>query len=93
MNKKYNVTTTENFEEQFKNIIYYISRILKEKEIAKKFYIKVKKSIESLEYNPERFQKIDQNSNIRKMVIKNFIILYIVNNNSKQVSILHIFNR
>ena len=93
MNKMYIIKTTGTFEKEFNNIIYYISKVLKEKEIAKKFYIRVKESIQSLDYNPEKFQKIDKNSEIRRMIIKNFIILYSVDNISREVSILHIFNR
>ena len=51
----------------------------------------MKKEIESLEYNPQRFAIIDNKKikdlNVRKLIIKNYIAFYRINDEKKIVNI------
>ncbi len=91
---KYLINTTDIFEEELENIFYYIAFVLNEPNIAKKLYKKIKMKILSLEYLPQRYTNINSynNKSIRKMIIDNFIIIYKIEQNLKQVYILHIFH-
>lgn len=90
--KNYNIQTTQNFEEEFRDILYYISSILKEPIISKKLYSKIINKLLSLNIFPERYTLISYNENIRKLLIDNFVIIYQVDISSNQIFILHIFH-
>ena len=90
---KYKIQWLDTFKKEVDNIYYYISQILDEPLIAYKFHKKLIQKINSLEYFPERYRKIkSKDSNIRKIIVDQYIILYQVNNKSKKVFILHIFH-
>ena len=59
-----------------------------------KFYSKIKNTISNLFYFPEQYPKIenDTSDNIRKIVIDNYIIIYQVKKDARQVFLLHIFH-
>lgn len=82
--KQYTVLPTATFKEELEEIIYYLKYKLKEPIIAKKFYKIVIKKINSLEFMPERYNKIEQvygkTRNLRKTSLGNYIIIYEVNN-------------
>ena len=84
---KYIIFQTADFEEELENIIYYFIKKLKEPSIAYKFYNDVINKILSLEYMPERFMKIqfanNYSKNIRKIPIKDYLIIYEVNKNTR----------
>ena len=84
---KYTIRPTATFKEELKNIIYYIKINLKEPLIAQKFYDKVIEKISSLSFMPERYMKIqnsnNNNKNIRKLSIKDYLIIYEVNKNAR----------
>lgn len=90
---KYKINTTRTFEKELQSIYYYISNQLQEPNIAKQNYRKIKEKILTLQYLPERHQKIFESKfkNLRKLLINNFIIIYEVENKTYQVFILHIF--
>lgn len=92
----YKIITTSNFETEFLKIYNYIRLNLKEPLIANKFYSKIFSSITSLNYFLERYPKFsyfkNHNSNIRKLIVDKYVIIYQVNNNSNEVFILHIFH-
>lgn len=92
----YKIITTSNFEIEFQKIYNYISFNLKEPLVARKFYSKIISSITSLNYFPERYPKFsdfkNHNSNIRKIIVNNYIIIYQIKNDSHKIFILHIFH-
>jgi len=93
---KYTILLTWTFEKEFEEILIYIKYKLKEPKIAKKIYKKVISEINSLQFMPERYKRVqiksDKAQNIRKMIINNYVIIYEVDNNYGQVFILHIFH-
>jgi len=93
---EYFIHTTSQFNEEFDRIYHYINFYLHSPRAANKFYFKIKKSILSLNFFPERFPKVPsvnyQNHNLRKLIIDKYIIIYEVQNNSNEVFILHIFH-
>ncbi len=93
---KFRLHITSQFNDEFDKMYNYIKFSLHSPRAADKFYFKIKKSILSLNHFPERFPVLSNNfylkNNIRKMVVYKFIIIYEVQNNSKEVFILHIFH-
>lgn len=84
--KQYKLLPTATFKEELEDIIYYIRRKLKEPLLAKRFYQKIIKEINSLTYIPERFQEVnltdEKNRMLRKMHLSNYIIIYEVKRNT-----------
>lgn len=93
---EYLVHLTSQFSEEFDKIYYYIYSSFHSPLTANKFYSKIKDSILSLNFFPERYPRISvknlNNHNLRKMIIENYIIVYEVQNTSNEVFILHIFH-
>ena len=90
---KYKVIWSPKFIRKLDNILAYISFDLKEPMVAKNFYNKVLKCLATIEYFPEIHSKFYINNIIhRKIIIKNYIIIYKVDSNSKQIFILNIFH-
>ena len=74
---KYKIISNEMFEQELQKIVFYISYFLNEPQIATKFKNDVKNKISTLEYFPEGYPKVYyNNSNIRKVFVKNYIIIY-----------------
>lgn len=94
LENEYKIFLTNKFKEELENIIYYIKYKLKEPVIADNMYHKIMQKILSLKFMPNRYAKLDllPNLNLRKLIIKNYIVLYKVYNNTNQVFILHIFH-
>ena len=88
---KYKILLSIKAKNDLKNITSYIKNNLQEPNIAKKYAEKIKEKIKMLEYNPQKFSVIDtetkNNFIIRKLVIKNYIAFYIINEKDKIVSI------
>lgn len=82
-NKKYTLLPTSTFKRELGEIIYYIKYKLKEPSIAKSLYNNVIKEIQSLEFMPERYKRIenvyDKSKILRKLSVNNYIIIYEVN--------------
>ncbi|MDE6723981.1 MAG: type II toxin-antitoxin system RelE/ParE family toxin, partial [Ruminiclostridium sp.] len=78
--EEYNVNLTEYAVEQMEEVVEYISKILKEPEIAKKWSLKIQNTIKSLNIMPARFPLVDRepwhSENIHKMTVENFIVYY-----------------
>ena len=59
--------------------------------IARKYATIIKNEIKTLEYLPQKFAIIDDDAikdlNIRKLIIKNYIVFYRVNEDKKIVSV------
>ncbi|MBQ9267600.1 MAG: type II toxin-antitoxin system RelE/ParE family toxin [Clostridia bacterium] len=96
LSNKYNIQITDNFKDEIANVIDYIVDKLKEPVIAYRIYDKVIKQISKLDFMPYRYPKIQNYSNrqkdLRKLSVYSFRIIYEIDNNSKQVFILHIFH-
>ena len=74
---KYKIILHQLFEEELEEMVYYIMYILKEPRIAEKFHKRIIEKVLSLEYFPEGYPKVYyNNSNIRKVFVKNYIIIY-----------------
>ena len=94
---KYLIKNTSCFNEELEKIYYYICFYLHSPKVANRLYNKIKNEILSLESSPERYSKIYdikniKNCNIRRLLVKNYIIIYQVDNIKRQVFILHIFH-
>lgn len=78
--KKYNINWSPNFQKELGNIYSYINNVLNEHTTAVKLYDTIITEIYSLYYFPEKFPKIYnfkfKNRNLRKFIIKKFIIIY-----------------
>jgi len=94
----YNILITEPAEEDLYEIGAYISKELLEPENAKKVILKIAKGINSLEDMPLRNALVVDERlairGIRKIIIDNFIVFYIVTEENKTVTIIRIlYNR
>lgn len=91
MSKKYDVKLSIEAEKDLQSIIIYIKDKLKEPIIAKKHAHIMKKEIKSLEYFPQRYAIIDNQKikdlEIRKLIIKNYIAFYRINEEKKLVNV------
>ena len=91
MRNKYRVQLSIKAKNDFKKIIMYIKNELQEPEIAKKYFKIINKELGTLEYNPQRFTVIDIKLNkqyeIRKLLIKNYLAFYSINENESIVNI------
>lgn len=82
---KYKVNLTSQFIEELDKILYFS---LYSQKTVKKLYDKIKNSVLSLDFSPERYFRISnmkkyKNLNIRRLPIDNYIIIYEVNNNTR----------
>jgi len=82
---KYSINITPTFQKELDEIYNYMVFNLKALNIANKFNKKVKKSIFSLKYFPERFSKIliSNKNNLRKLIVDNYIIIYEINSKKR----------
>lgn len=91
MAEKYEVILSIKAKEDLKSIIYYIKNNLKEPDIANKYAKMLKDEIKTLSYSPQRNAIIDNNIikelKIRKLVIKNYIVFYRINEETNIVNI------
>ena len=86
---KYIIRYTATFINQFNNISKYFIYKLKNKIAAENFYNEVITEIEKRSYNPEGFEKY-KSSRKRKntyyrIYVKNYIIFYIVKDNTMEI--------
>lgn len=78
--KKYKIFWSPKFTKEFQDIISYINFQYREYSICNYFKNSIINLISSLNFFPERYPKIAnfkyKNRNIRKIVFKNYIIIY-----------------
>lgn len=88
---KYKVQLSIRAKNDFKSIISYIKNELLEPSIAKRYAKLIKEEIKGLEYLPQKFAIIDPKivkyDNFRKLVIKNYIAFYRINEEEKIVNV------
>lgn len=89
------IIVSSSFKKEMRNIYKYISEILLEPKIATEQTKRIFETIMTLNYMPKRHSlaKIQPwpNSELRKIMVDNFIIFYLIDEKIKQVMILHIF--
>ncbi len=94
----YDIQITEPAEIDLQAIVSYISKELLEPEVARKVITKIAQGINSLEVMPLRNALVSDKrlayKGIRKIIVDNYIIFYIVTEESKTVTIIRIlYNR
>ena len=91
MSEKYDVKLSIKAKDDLKRIVLYIKNELNEPSIANKYANMIRNEIKTLEYSPQKFAIIDDDAikdlNIRKLIIKNYIVFYRVNENKNIVNI------
>ena len=91
-NKKYKVIWLNSFKHELSHNYYYLSNNLKAPSAANKLHRKVFKTLSSLSYFPERYQKTYCNKDIRKIPLGKYIILYTVDHAARQSFYLTYFS-
>lgn len=90
----YKIKLTLKAKNDYKRIIRYIKFNLNEPKIAEKYAILIKDKINALENFPYKFEviksKVIKQNNIRKLIINNYIVLYKIIDQKKEVIILRI---
>ena len=91
MTEKYKVKLSIKAKDDLKSIVLYIKNHLNEPAIANKYAKIIREEIQTLEYFPQKFAIIDDKSvkdlKIRKLIIKNYIVFYRVNEDKKIVNV------
>ena len=91
MSEIYEVKITTQAREQMAEIVDYISHELYAPDAAKNLLDKMESSIMALSEFPERYQLIDEEpwrtEGIRKIVVKNFLVYYWIDNAEKKVQV------
>ena len=89
--EKYKVLLSMQAKNDYKEIINYIKYELLEPAIAEKYANLIKNELTSLEYQPNKFLIINyeviKKYQFRKLVIKNYIAFYRINDKDKVVNV------
>ncbi len=93
--EKYEVEFTDDCIEEMDEIYNYISKELVANTAAKKLINQVKQDVLALEISPMLYMKIDKKDKFereyRRMVVKNYVILYTIDEENKKVYISHMY--
>ena len=89
--EEYQIKLEKSAIRNLEHIYYYIAESLLEPRIANRLVNKILNSISILKYFPEAYPKSKNSKIIRKLILKNYNILYSVNKKSKEIYILHIY--
>ena len=90
--EKYKIKFSKEAKNDYFNIIRYIKYDLLEPIIANKYLKLINEEINKLKYNPQRFSIVDDIEikkcyEIHKLIIKNYIVFYRINEKNKIVNI------
>ena len=89
--EKYKIRISFSASEDLKQIALHIKNVLKVPSTARNYLKLLRQEIDKLEILPNRHEKIEEEkvhqSNVRKLIVKNYIIFYIVDDGEKTVSI------
>lgn len=92
--KAYHLAITEPAEADLKEITDYIAKELLEPSTAQHLITKISEAIFELEQMPKRYALVDDerlaNQGIRKLVVDNYIVFYIVSEKNQSVSVIRI---
>lgn len=95
MDFKYNLEFTDDCKNEILEIYEYISQNLASTEAAKKLMKKIKTSIMHLSEEPYLYMRIDttnnSHNNFRRIVVNNYVILYLVSEANHTVYISHMY--
>ena len=95
IDETYEVEFTEDCIEEMQKVYDYISKILIADKAAKKLIQEIKQKVLSLSRYPQLYTAINKfdklNRQYRRIVIKNYIILYIIDEEKKKVYLSHIY--
>ena len=93
--EKYTVIYSPEAMDDLRSIYSYIAFKLKEPDIAKKLVDKIRNDIRKLDEQPERYAPVEwepwKSMGMRKLLIGNYVVLYLTDNGQKEVSIIRIF--
>ena len=93
--EKYKILWSPGAYKNLDNIYNYIYSQLKEPSIAKKTVKEILTTVNKLKYFPKKHQQIfitkDTKQELRKIMVKNFIIVYSIRKNN-EIWVLHIFH-
>ena len=94
--KEYKVELSIQAKEDYKSIIKYIIYKLLESNIAERYAELIKNEINTLKYNPQKFAIINydiiKQYKFRKLIIKNYIVFYRINEEEKIVNVERILH-
>ncbi len=95
MHIKYRIIITPIARREINKIYDYILEELYAEKAAKQLIQKVEETIQELKYSPKIYVRIDKLDEVkrryRRIVIRNFVILYTVDEESKTVYIAHMY--
>ena len=91
----YSIKQAESFKRELRNIYEYICYELKEPNIAIKLINLITEKINIIKQYPLTFEILLKRENLeyRKFIVKNYVIIYRVNLENREVYILHIYNQ
>ena len=93
--KRYNLEFTVSYKKDTKKIYNYIKQKLQNEIAAKNLMNKVEKYTNELKYSPHAYREIERTNSkrkaFRKIKINNYILLYTVDEDKKQVTVSHMF--
>ena len=91
----YSIKQEKSFKRDLKNIYRYIAYDLKKEKIATKFVNTVISKLRILQVFPfaHELYKKEENFEYRKLIVKNYIIIYKINLKERKIKILHIYNQ
>lgn len=91
----YEVEFTEDCRDEIREIYKYISENLVNKDAAKRLMREMKENVMNLSETPKLYPIIDKKDRrkreFRRMLIKNYVILYTLDENEKKVYISHMY--
>ena len=92
---KYDVRFTKAAEDNLTDIFDYICNVLKSSKEAHKLITQIEAKVNSLDYMPERHQRIMEepwfSSGFRMVTVKNYIIAYVIDHKGKVVYVFAVF--
>lgn len=91
----YNVMITPIAKREMNRIYEYISEDLELETATQKLMLRIEEVINILKYAPQIYAKIEKHYSLemeyRRIVIKNYVILYTINEDIKRVYIAHMY--
>lgn len=94
MSRKYKIVLSNEAHEDLEDIITYITKELKEPNVARNLHSKIVGEIKKLSFMPERFEMVSdihlKAQQIRRICVGNYIIPYIVSESDNIVYIIRV---
>lgn len=91
----YEIEFTEDARDEIREIYEYISKNLINEDAAKRLMSKMRKNVMDLAESPKIYVKTEKKDRMkrefRRMVVDNFVILYIIDEDKKTIYISHMY--